>query len=100
MGPSMARLWFLRLRCIGIGLVIRIFLRYGLCFPNRSMNAARPDNISINDVLCPRAQRGTQDQCAKEPNSIAPNHGRKIMDKMFTFAIAGRCTCVAMLDAS
>jgi hypothetical protein len=35
--------------------VIRTSLRYGLCFPNRPIDPARPDNIGINEVLCSRA---------------------------------------------
>ena len=53
----MTRLGFLRFRSGGLGVVIRIFLRYSLCFTNRPVDAARPDNICINDILCPRAQR-------------------------------------------
>src|ERR1700750_1369028 len=78
----MTRLGFLRFRSGGFGVVvIGIFLRDSLCFPNRAIDTAWADNLRINGVLCPRAERRTQDQYAKEPNSIAPNHARKIMEK-------------------
>src|SRR4029077_13231031 len=84
----MARLRSLRFGRIGFGVVIRTFLRYGLCLPNRPVNAAWLDNFRIDDVLRPRAYRRAQNQCAKEPNSIAPNHGREITNKMFVCASA------------
>src|SRR5206468_6082862 len=86
--PSMTRLGFLRFRSGGFGVVIRTFLRYGLCFPNRPINAVWPDNVRINDVLCPRAQRCAKETCAKAPNSIAPKHEPKIIHETFGSAIA------------